>query len=134
MSYNDPSTPAGLVYEDLNGRLLLINVNKLELDVPTVYGDKNAIKADIAVLDGDDKGHEYLDTLIFPTLLVRQLERFIGGKVVGRMGQGEKKPGQKPPWKLTAATDQEKAVAQKYEAFKASQMPTVAVEDDEEPF
>jgi hypothetical protein len=134
MPYNDPSTPSGLNWEDINGRLLLINIIKLEADVPTTYGPKNAIRADIAVLDGPDKGTEYVDTLVFPTLLVRQLERFTGSKVVARLGQGEKKPGQKPPWKLAAATDDEKQIAAKYEAYRASQTPTVEELPEEEPF
>ena len=138
MSYNDPATPSGLVYEDINGRLLLITVIKLEADVPTTFGPKNAVRADIVVLDGADKGTEYLDTLVFPTLLVRQLERFTGGKVVARLGQGQAKPGQKPPWKLAPATDDEKKTAAKYEAWKLTQAPTVdefVPEDDpEEPF
>jgi hypothetical protein len=133
MSYSDPSTPSGLTFEDINGRLLLIDVLAVEADMPTTFGPKTAIRADIAVLDGDDKGAEYTNTLIFPTLLVRQLERSIGNKVVARLGQGEPKPGQKPPWKLTAASAKEKDTAAKFEASR-QQQHTVIAEEDEEPF
>lgn len=138
MPYSDPAEPSVVKFDDINGRLLLIDVIKVETQVPTTFGDSDAIRADIAVLDGADKGTEYDDVLIFPRVLFRQLERFVGGKVVGRLGQGVKKPGQNPPWKLTAATDDEKATAAKYEAWKAAQTPTPTVADEpdeaEEPF
>ena len=37
-----------------------------------------------------------------------------GLMVVGRLGQGNKKPGQNPPWTLTAATEADKALAQQF--------------------
>jgi hypothetical protein len=76
-----------------NGALLLIDVNGLKEQVETVHGPADAIACNIAVLDGEHKGDEYDDTLVFPRVLVGQLKSSIGKLVLARLGQGEKKPG-----------------------------------------
>lgn len=134
--FNDPATPTGIDYEQLNGALLLFTVHSVEEDVPTVYGPKNPVRADVAVLDGEHKSEVFADALIFPKVLIGQLRGNVGSMVLGRLGQGEAKPGtgQKPPWKLTAANDQERATGQKYIAWRATQQPVTVPVDYEEPF
>lgn len=111
--FGTPSTATGIKWSDLNGSLLLITAKSLETDITTVHGPSNAVQADVVVLDGPDAGDEYIDTLVFPKVLQSNLKSAIGtGKrVLGRLGQGEKKAGQSPPWILTAATDADKATA-----------------------
>jgi len=133
MDFNDPATPTGIDYEQLNGSLLLFTVHSVEEGVNTSFGLKNPVRADVAVLDGEHKGEVFADTLVFPLVLIGQLRGNVGSMVLGRLGQGNAKPGQKPPWRLTAATDAERAVGQKYLAYIATQQP-VTVPDDEEPF
>lgn len=99
-----PATTSGIDLKALNGSLLCITVRSVERDIQTSYGPTDAIKADVAVLDGADKGDEYNETLIFPRVLRSQLESKIGEKVLGRLGQGTAKPGQSAPWMLAAAT------------------------------
>lgn len=135
MSFNDPASGGGLDLGELNGSLLLFTVHKVEEDIPTTFGPKDAVRADVAVLDGEHKGDTYPDTLVFPLVLQNQLRQSVGGSMVlGRLGQGNAKPGQKPPWTLTAASDDEKATGEKYLAYVASQTPMEEPAEEEQPF
>jgi hypothetical protein len=134
MPFNDPGTGGDkLPLDELNGSLLLITVHEVVKDIPTSFGDTDAIRADVAALDGPLKASEYADTLIFPRVLQSQLRGSVGSMVIGRLGQGVKKPGQSPPWTLSAATDAEKATGERYLEHIAKTRPVV-VEDDEAPF
>lgn len=112
--FADPSTASGIDWKELHGSLLLIKPTAQEVGIKTVHGDSNAIRADISVLDGDKEGTEYEDTLVFPKVLQSQLKPRIGQMVLGRLGQGHKKPGQSPPWTLSTATDKEKETGKAY--------------------
>ena len=105
---------AGVDLKALNGALLLITVHSLETGINTVHGLSDAIKADVVVLDGAEKGEEYTDTLLFPKVLQSQLKSRIGAKVLGRLGQGTAKPGQSAPWVLAEATDADTKVGMAY--------------------
>lgn len=114
-----PAAPSsGIDFKEYNGALLLITVTGVEDHVPTVHtkpGEKSpAVKADVAVLDGPGKGEEFPDTLIFPKVLQSQLNRRVGQKVLGRLGQGVAKPGQSAPWVLSEATDADKQIGMAY--------------------
>jgi hypothetical protein len=115
MQFNDPSNSDLLPLDELLGRLLLFTVYEETDPINTVHGPQTAVRADVAVLDGDKAGHTYEDALIFPRVLKSQLRRSAGGMMVlGRLGQGQKKPGQNPPWTLTAASDADKVKANAY--------------------
>lgn len=120
--FNDPSTATGIEWKNLMGSLLIFKVSSQEKDIPTVHGPSDAIRADVTVLDGDLAGAVYVDTLIFPKVLQSQLRPSIGSLVLGRLGQGNKKPGQSPPWTLAAATDADKVVGREHLA-KAVETP-----------
>ncbi len=122
MSFADPSTASGIDWKDLHGSLLLIKPSSQEVGIKTVHGDSNAIRADITVLDGDLEGTVYEDTLVFPKVLQSQLKPRLGEMVLGRLGQGHKKPGQSPPWTLAAATDDEKKTGMAF-LEKSSETP-----------
>lgn len=136
MPFNDPGTGGDfLPYHDVNGSLLLVTVHEETDEINTVHGPNTAIRADVAVLDGAHKGEVFKNALIFPRVLKGQLRGSIGSMVLGRLGQGAKKPGQDPPWTLTAATDDEKATGEKYLAYVASQAPVEEPEPEPEmPF
>jgi hypothetical protein len=130
--FNDPA-PGGdnLDYKVLNGALLLFTVSADQPDtMQTVNGDARPARADVAVLDGPRKGDIYQDALVFPRVLSNSLRPHAGKLVLGRLGQGEAKPGKNPPWTLTPATDAEKETGRKYLEYAAAQ----AVQDDEPPF
>jgi len=117
MPFSQPSAPGtGINLQDHNGALLLIDVESLEVGVKTVHGDSDAISCDIAVLEGTGAGQTYEQTLIFPKVLVGQLKRSIGEKVLGRLGQGVAKPGQSAPWILNEASAEDIAKAEEWVA------------------
>jgi len=108
-----PAAASGIDWSELNGRLLVIEPSEIVKDINTNFGVTDAVRANVTVLDGTEPGKKYDDTLIFPKVLQSQLNSRIGQKVLGRLGQGQAKPGQSPPWMLNPATpeDEQKAVA-----------------------
>lgn len=130
MPFNDPGTGGDRIdFESVKGALLLFDVKSVEQGISTSFGEKSAIRADVAVLDGAHKADVYADTLIFPLVLQGQLRGSVGEQVLGRLGQGAAKPGQKPPWQLTPASAEDRAIAERYVAHVAAQMAAA-----EEPF
>lgn len=104
-------------WEEYQGKLLLIWPISQERDVKTKdYGEKDAIRADMVVLDAEGGPQEVSDILIFPLVLQGQLRRNTGkGRpVFGRLGQGEKTGKQNPPWKLLDYTEADKKLATDY--------------------
>lgn len=117
MIFNEPSTATGIDWKALNGSLLLVKVHAVESDIQTVHGPSAAVRADVHVVDGDLADTVYTDTLVFPKVLQSQLKPSIGkgeSLVLGRLGQGNKKPGQSPPWTLAPASDGDKAAGKAY--------------------
>lgn len=101
-----PAAPgAGVKWETLSGRLVLVQPHSLETNILTTFGTADAVRADVVVLDGPEAGTKYDDTLIFPKVLQSQLKNRVGEKVLGRVSQGQAKPGQSAPWMLTEATE-----------------------------
>jgi len=132
-----PAQPSeGLDLQGLRGSLLLLKVLFLEDHIPTVHtkpGEKSpAIRADVTVLDGPQAGKEYPDTLIFPKVLQSQLRSRIGQLVLGRLGQGQAKPGQTAPWKLDPATHADEQAAESWLRNKTPAMSQPA--SSEPPF
>lgn len=122
-----PSTPSSsekLDLNALNGALLHITVHELVKGIETSFGVTNAVRVDVAVLDGDHKGETYDDTLVFPRVLQSQLAQDIGDSVLGRLGKGEAKPGKSAPWLLQAPSAADLKIGEKYEAYAASQKAT----------
>lgn len=113
--FSKPASASGIQWEDHIGKLLLIEPTALETGINTNFGEKDAVRADVTVIDANGSGpEEYKDALIFPSVLISQTRSLIGEKVLGRLGQGEAKPGQKPPWKLLDATDNDVDLGVRY--------------------
>lgn len=122
--FSAPGTASGISWDTYKGHLLLFTVDRLETGVKTSLGDKDAIRADVAVLDGPDAGEIITDTLVFPRVLIGQLKAKVGGgKVLGRLGQGEAKPGQNPPWKLSDFTEADAELAKAHLSKTAASAP-----------
>lgn len=98
-----PAAASGMDWAGHLGRLLLVEPHSHEQGIQTSLGTKDAVRATITVLDGDTAGTVLEDVLVFPKVLIGQLRPKIGEKVLGRLGQGEAKPGQNAPWKLAEA-------------------------------
>lgn len=113
-TFSDPSTASGIKWADLKGALVLVKVHEFVPEINTVHGLSTAVRADVIVLDGNDAGDEYSDTLVFPKVLQSQLKSNVGGMVLGRVGQGSAKPGQSAPWTLAPANEDDKAKGRAY--------------------
>jgi hypothetical protein len=111
--FNAPGSAEGIKWESLKGRLLLFKVHEVRHGIATAFGESDAVAADVVVLDGDGE-EAYIDTLVFPKVLQSQIKSNVGGMVLGRLGQGEPKKNQSPPWKLSDPTDDDKATGRAY--------------------
>lgn len=101
------------------GHLCVFDVQSYEEGISTALGEKDAIKATIHDIDA---GETYTDALVFPRVLIGNLKRHVGGKVLARVGQGDAKPGQSAPWILLDASGDAAAVkaAQDYESKRSA--------------
>ena len=106
---------------DVLGDLLLFTVHSVERDIETAFGNSDAVKCDVAVLDGTLADTTYNDTLIFPRVLQSQLSGRTGKMVLGRLEQGVAKKGQSAPWQLADPTDKDREVGK---AWLAKQTET----------
>lgn len=122
--FDAPGSASGLDLKTIEGRLLLIKPLSEEKDIQTSFGPKNAIRADVTVIDGPGAPEDHNDVLIWPLVLQGQIRSNIGtGRYnLGRLGKGTGKPGQQPPWKLADPTDADKDTARAHLA-KATQPP-----------
>lgn len=125
-THTDPFAPPSkggdkIPLDELNGSLLLFTVKSVETGIQTSFGTADAVKADVAALDGARKADTWDDALIFPRVLQSQLRGNIGGMVLGRLGKGQAKPGQSAPWILSDPTDDDKQTARNYLAYVESQ-------------
>lgn len=115
----------GITWADHKGQLFIIAPHSVE-KILTAFGESEAVRADAWVLTGPDTAEEFTDTLVFPKVLAGQLRGQIGSKVVGRLGQGNAKPGQSAPWILEPATPDDLAKASAYIARQTAPAVTSA--------
>lgn len=109
-----PPSSSNFKIADYEGALLMITPKGIEEDVPTAFGETDAIRADVVILDGDseDVGEEYKEALIFQRVLQGQLRPAIGkNRVLGRLGRGVAKKGQDAPYLLEDPTEGDKKKA-----------------------
>lgn len=93
---------------DIEGHLLIVEPMEFRKDVPTSMGESDAIACTVHDITTQET-HE--DILWFSRVLVGSLKSRIGGKVLGRMGKGNAKPGQTAPWILVDASGDTNDVA-----------------------
>ncbi len=116
MAFSAPSTGGdNLAAKDLVGQLLIVRPTEHAQGINTTFGEKDGIRADVAVLTQQDPtsgqyGVVYRDILWLQGKLVGALKRQIGELVLARMTQGTGKPGQNPPYELQDATSDPQAV------------------------
>lgn len=88
-------------------------------DVNTKFGAADAAKCRyVIVLDGDDAGTIYENTLVFGAAMVPSLTGSDDEIILGRIAQGEAKAGQSPPFLLEDADSDDETLAMKF--FKAN--------------
>lgn len=129
--FENPGTSEFVDWKDVNGSLIVLEVEEYIPDFETVHGKSNAIKADMHVLDGDLEGETYEGTLIFGRSMVPQLKKRVGKMVLARVGQGSKQKGKNAPWLLNEPTaDDRKAALEWHESRKADPFDTADDSDD----
>lgn len=122
--FSKPAAPSGgIKWEDHKGALMLIEPLGIETGIQTAFGESDAVRANVSVITGATEAEEYADTLVFPKVLQGQLRSQIGKKVLGRLGQGQGKPGQSAPWVLDEASAEDIAKAEAWVAAQAQ--PTI---------
>lgn len=129
-----PASAVGIKWADLQGALLILDVKSVEEGIMTTFGESDAVRADVHVVDGAQAGTTYPDALVFPKGLASQLRPNVGQKVLGRLGQGQAKPGQSPPWLLAEATDADKQAGMAFLNRNTFTQPQPAQAQAQPPF
>lgn len=115
--FDDPAPSAFFRSVDHENRLVLVIPKSYETGINTDNGETDAVRCDVAVLDeptetsDTESGTFFEDTLIFGKVIVPQLKRQIGSKVLGVVVQGEKKKGKNAPWIIEGRSKDPNAVA-----------------------
>lgn len=104
--FSPPASASGVPWAELVGRLLVIEPAKFEPSVSTTFGDREAIRATVTVIDQDEPD-TYEDVLIFGLVMLGQLRSKLGLMVLGRLGQAPAKAGQNPAWRIEEPTEQD---------------------------
>lgn len=128
-TFTAPTQGQSLKPADVEGHLLVVEPAEFTADVPTAFGESDAIRC--TVHDVTD-ATTYEDILWFSTVLVSSLKSRIGQKVLGVMGKGVAKPGQSAPWVLVDASGEQSAVAAAtayLESLSSKQFQPPAVEE-----
>lgn len=121
--FDTPAESAFISWDDLENELLLITV-KEKVFQKTKFDKEGkptaAIKADVAVLTGDNKDMVYEDTLIFPAMLRSRLEPRIGRMVLATLVKEtndkikEKWSKTSFQWNFKDPTEDDKILARKW--------------------
>jgi hypothetical protein len=93
---------------DLEGHVVVVEPLEYVSSISTTFGETDAIRVNVHDIS-EKASHD--DVLFFSTALVGSFKRDIGKKLLGKLGKGDAKPGQSPPWILVDLTSNEKAVA-----------------------
>jgi hypothetical protein len=114
--FSAPSAGGGSKITDHEGCLLLITPRSHEQGIQTSFGEKDAVKADLVVLDGPNANTVETDVLIFQAQLISQTKgRINKGMVLGRLGKvPATKAGFSPSWALSDPTEDDKVTARRY--------------------
>lgn len=129
--FSGPGKIDTIEWKSVYGKLLAIWPYGRE-EVQTKFGLKPAIRADVYDLDANEAVS--MDALIFPRALVMQLSSIVKGKaVVGRLGQGESRSGQAPPWKLMDPTPEDLARAASYFAVNKPRIHYMMAQTQQQP-
>lgn len=130
--WDDPAEPDFFVIKDHVGSLVIIAVNEFFEKMSTSMGERDTIKAEIAVVDGPGKDKRFPDGLLFGAKIVPQLRAKLGGApVLGTIGRGTAKAGQSAPYILIPASDEDKAKASNWVKAHGSVTHTSPTTKDE---
>jgi len=116
--FSSPSSSEKVITEENLGKLMLITPKEVLASVPTIHGDKEALVADVTILDrtGGGKHTVHTDVRIFQGVLIGKLKTSIGKPmpVLGTLAKGEAKKGKSAPWVIDAPIGDEIKLALDY--------------------
>lgn len=107
MDWNNPDEGEYFEIKKHVGALAIIAVNEYLPNFVTSMGPGQAVRAEVVVIDGPGEGARYPDALFFGKKIVPQMKAQVGSVVLGRIGQGQARPGQSPPYVLQKATQED---------------------------
>lgn len=110
---------------DHDGVLAFFLVGGLHTSVATSFGERDAVRCSIIMLDGPEAGKVFADVLIFNSRPVARLRSVPGQIVLARIGLGQAKGGNNKPVELYEATPQDDALAGRYHAAFPSKLREV---------
>lgn len=111
MEFNAPGKADYFEIKKYVGALALIAVNEYLPAFTTTMGVSKAVKAKVAILDGPYAGDVYPDAMFFGKKIVPQMSGQIGSVMLGRIGQGQARPGQSAPYQLDDFTPEDAKLA-----------------------
>lgn len=120
--FGKPAAGGRFSAADHKGKLLLVTPTGYKEGIETTFGTKDAVEATVVVIDETDvNASEVIEgALLFGGVLIGQTKSKVNnGIVLGRLGQGEAKKGQQPPWRLDDYTEADAVLARAYLATKA---------------
>lgn len=111
--FDAPGSTSAIKWADYEGKLVLIWA---KAEKPFTYDGetKDVIEAKVVVLDPPGGTPiEYGNTIIFPRVMQGQVRSNIGTNRpnLGRVGKGDAKPRQSPPWILLDPNENDKKIA-----------------------
>ena len=114
-SAGDIASASSFNLADAEGRLVLFKPSEHRKEVLTQdYGPKDAVAADIVILDGPDAGTEHVDCLFFQSRVIGKLKQRVGGMVLARVERGKEKVKGNYPWNLEEPSESDKDVARRW--------------------
>lgn len=112
--FQQPREITAVPVSEMVGSLVLFIVHRYRTGINTSFGnDKDAVECDIYCLDGQHAGEAFPGGLIFQGALIGSLKGYAGSPepVLGRIGLGDAKPKQNPPYLLIPFTQADAAIA-----------------------
>lgn len=103
-SFAQPTGGDGFPIGEHLDHLVIYTPKEYQKDVPTTFGDKDAVLADVACVDCEE---EWNDALAFQGRIISVTKNRIGELVLGRIGQVATRPGQNPAWVLSPFSDED---------------------------
>lgn len=99
------------------GSLAFFVVGGLETDVSTSFGDRDAVRCSLVLIDGPEAGKEFEDILLFNSRIVSRLRNVAGTIRLHRITYAEAKGGNNKPVEIVDATDADNELARSWYTY-----------------
>lgn len=122
---------AYVAMKDLVGDLVLFTPTEHVKEVPTDFGEKDAVVTDLVVLSQEGTP-EYLDVMVYQGKLIGRLKRKIrdNRKLLGVIAKEEPKKGQEAAYILLEPDEAQMQMARDYLAGRTVAAATAPADDD----